>query len=287
LPDAKSSKPVAADSAAASPVDPRTALAQQYLKSAATEAAEKEAAKPRAHRTPAAHGPDRPRAFSLSVSASTFAHIPLAAAILTFAALAVLWCLHLLLAGGMGIRAGQAIAVPVGFIVAVAASYVSALYLGVIESTSTGRTEVDSLAGDWRDWFWTLPATLGMLAIACFVGWFLSLGVPVSVWLLIAFCALVLYPILQLSSLETGSPLQPLSIPVLKSMVSHAWGWFVFYAVTFALVNALWALTRLAWRDPPYLTVLVMAPLVCLALLFYAWLLGQLAYLISSDKESS
>jgi hypothetical protein len=113
------------------------------------------------------------------------------------------------------------------------------------------------------------------------------LGIPVNVWVLIAVCSLVLYPILQLSSLETGSPLTPLSIPVLKSIVRHPAGWFVFYAVTFALVNALWALARFAWRDPPYITVLVMAPLVCVSLLFYAWLLGQLAFLISSDKESS
>jgi hypothetical protein len=126
-----------------------------------------------------------------------------------------------------------------------------------------------------------------MLAMAAFIGWFLSLGLPVSVWFLIAASALLLYPILQLSSLETGSPLAPLSLPVLKSITRHPFGWFVFYALTFALVNVLWALTRLAWRDPPYLTVLVMGPLVCVALLFYAWLLGQLAYLISSEKESS
>jgi hypothetical protein len=283
LPDAKPSKQAVAKPAA-TPVDPRIALAQRYLQSAATETVEKEAAKPRAHRTPA--GDSRPRAFSLSISMATIVHIPLAAAIFTFAAMAVLWCLHLMLSG-VGFRAGQVIAIPVGIVVAIALSYVSALYLGIIESTSTGRTEVDSLAGDWRDWFWTLPATLGMLSIAAFVGWFLSLGLPVNVWFLIAVCALVLYPILQLSSLETGSPFAPLSIPVLKSIGQHPYGWFVFYAVTFALANVLWALIKLTWRDPPYSTVLIMAPLVCVALLVYAWLLGQLAFLISSDKESS
>jgi len=111
--------------------------------------------------------------------------------------------------------------------------------------------------------------------------------VPLNVWLLVAICALLLYPILQLSSLETGSPLAPLSLPVLQSIVKHPFGWFIFYAITFALANLLWAVARLAWRDPPYSTVLIMGPLVALALLFYAWLLGQLAFLISTDKESS
>jgi hypothetical protein len=214
-------------------------------------------------------------------------HIVLAMVVFTFAALAVLWCLHLLL---LNFVAGRIVALPTGVVVFATLSYLSAIFLSVIETTSTGRTEVDSLPGDWRDWFWTLPSTLGMLAVAAFIGWFLSLGVPLNVWLLIALCGLLLYPILQLSSLETGSPLAPLSLPVLQSIARHPFGWFTFYAVTFAMANMLWVAARLAWRDPPYSTILIMGPLVALALLFYAWLLGQLAFLISSDntdKESS
>jgi len=270
--------------AEAAPVDPRLALAQQYLKTAASDIAEKEAAKPRPHRAAAASRRNGPRAFSLSISPATFVHILLAMVVFTFAALAVLWCLHLLL---LNFVAGRIVALPTGVIVFATLSYLSAIFLSVIETTSTGRTEVDSLPGDWREWFWTLPSTLGMLAIAAFIGWFLSLGVPLNVWLLIALCALLLYPILQLSSLETGSPLAPLSLPVLQSIVRHPFGWFIFYAITFAMANMLWVVARLAWRDPPYSTVLIVGPLVALALLFYAWLLGQLAFLISTDKESS
>jgi hypothetical protein len=107
------------------------------------------------------------------------------------------------------------------------------------------------------------------------------------VWLLVGLCALVLYPVFELSSLEAGSPLVPLSLPVLQSIAKHPFGWFVCYAVSFAMANALWALARLAWRDPPYVTVLIVAPLAAWALFLYAWLLGQLAYLISIPKESS
>jgi hypothetical protein len=268
------------------PVDPRHALAQQYLKSATTDIAVKEREERRARaNSPAAATPrERVRPFSLSIAPATFVHIVLAMVVFTFAALAVLWCLHLML---LNFVAGRVVALPTGVVVAAVLSYLSAIFLSVIESTSTGRTEVDALPGDWRDWFWTLPSTLGMLAIAAFVGWFLSLGLPINVWLLVAVCALVLYPILQLSSLETGSPLAPLSLPVLQSFAKHPLGWFIFYAVSFAVANVLWAIARLAWRDPPYATVLIVGPLVAVALVFYAWLLGQLAYLISSDKESS
>ena len=287
MPEAHRSRSVAGKPAEAAPVDPRLALAQQYLKSATTDIAEKEkeAVRTRAHRAgSAAPGRSGPRAFSLSISPATFVHVVLAMVVFTFAALALLWCVHLLL---MNFVAGRIVALPTGVVVFAALSYLSALFLGVIESTSTGRTEVDSLPGDWQEWFWTLPSTLGMLAIAAVIGWFLSLGLPVNVWLLIALCALVLYPILQLSSLETGSPLAPLSLPVLQSIPQHPVAWFVLYAVSFAVTNVLWATARLAWNDPPYTTILVMGPLVTLALFFYAWLLGQLAQLISTDKESS
>jgi hypothetical protein len=275
---------VARKPAEAAPVDPRLALAQQYLKSASIDLAEKAAEQPKAHRAAAASRGDGPRAFSLSITPATFVHVLLAMVVFTFAALSVLWCFHLLM---VNFVAGRIVALPTGVVVFAAASYLSALFLSVIESTSTGQTEVDSLPGDWRDWFWTMPSTLGMFAVAAFIGWFLSLGLPLDVWLLIGLCGLLLYPILELSTLENGSPIAPLSLPVLQSIVKHPFGWFIFYAVTFAMANVLWAVTRLAWRDPPYVTILITGPLVALALLFYAWLLGQLAYLISAEKESS
>lgn len=282
MPEAHRSRPGAGKPAETAPVDPRLALAQQYLKSASTDLANKEREAARGRRAAAVAAGEKPRAFSVSVSPATFVHVVLAVVVLTFAALAALWCLHLLL---LNFVAGRIVALPTGVVVFASLSYLSALFLGVIESTSTGRTEVDSLPGDWQEWFWTLPGTLGMLAIAAFIGWFLSLGLPVNVWLLIALCALVLYPVLQLSSLETGSPLSPLSLPVLQSIARHPVAWFVLYAISFAVANVLWVTARLAWNDPPYSTILIMGPIVTLALFFYAWLLGQLALLISMDKE--
>ena len=58
-----------------------------------------------------------------------------------------------------------------------------------------------------------------------------------------------------------------------------------YYAISFAIANALWYIGQKAWRDPPYLTVAIVSPMVAVALFFYAWLLGQVALLISSEKK--
>jgi hypothetical protein len=285
LPDVNRPKPVAgrpAQSSQSPPVDPRTALAQQYLKKAEAELAEKEAAQPPSRRR-AQSGSGSTRPFSLSLAPSTLIHILLSAFSLTFAALAVTLTYHML---HVNFVVGRVIALPSGIITAAALSYLSVCFLDVIESTSIGHTNVDALQGDWRDWFWTLPATVGMLAVAAAVGWILSLVLPVNVWFLIALCALLMYPVFQLSSLEAGSPVVPLTLPVVQSIPRRPLAWFVVYAISFAVVGALSFVGRVAWRDPPYATILVLGPLVAVALFFYAWLLGQLAHLISTENKS-
>jgi len=282
VPDARQSRP-AAKKTATEPVDPRVALAQQYLNKARSELAEKEAAEPRSRRAPTSSNPSS-AAFSFSIAPALWTHLILASIALTFAGLSALWCYVVM---NVDFTAGRIIALPTGTIVAAVSSYLSVLFLGVIESTSRGQTNVEALYGDWREWFWTLPSTLGMLAAAAFIGWLLSVILTANVWLMIALCALLLYPVMQLSSLETGSPLAPLSLPVLESMIKHPAGWFVFYAISFAMANVLWFSARAAWHDPPYSTVIIMGPLVTVALFFYAWLLGQLAHLISKEEDEA
>lgn len=299
MPDANRSKPAAgraanvppktgakapAKPASREPVDPRVALARQYMKSAATDLAEKEAELPRSRRAPSATG-GKQVAFAFSVAPATFVHVLLSVITVTFCACAMLWC-FILMMNYMTFDAGRIIAMPTGFVTAATLSYLSICYLGVIESTAAGHTEVDILHGDWRDWFWTLPMTLGMAAVAAGIGWLLSLVLPISVWLLIALSLFLLYPVLQLSALETGSPLAPLSVVVVRSISKHPFAWLVLYGGSFAVIQGQFLVYRLAWVDPPFVTILVLGPLVTVALFFYAWLLGQLAHLISTGKES-
>ena len=261
-------------------VDPRAALAQSYLQSARAKLAEEEAAKPRAQRR-AAQG-TAPSGFSLSVAPATLLHVVLGTLALTIDFLAITLAYHMM---HVNFTVGRVVALSTGLLTAAVMGYLSVCYLGVIESTSTGQTNVDSLSGDWREWFWTLPASVGMFALSAALGWGLSLALPVSVWPLIALSILITYPIFQLSSLETGSPAQPLSLPVLASLAKHPRAWFAMYALSLATANVVWLVARLSWHDPPYATMLVLGPVVTVALYFYAWLLGQLARLISAGGE--
>jgi hypothetical protein len=281
LPDAKRSQPISGNSSQKDD-DPRAAYARQYLEKAAAALAEEEAAKPRRERRTNRGGSGK--TFSLSVAPSAFVHVVLASLAMTFAALCVLWCFHLLT---INFVAGRVVAVPTGIVVAATLGYVSVLFLGFIESTSTGHTDVDALQGDWQDWFWTLPSTLGIVAFTAFIGWLISLAVPANVWLVIGWCILLLYPVLQLSSMEAGVPFVAFSLPVLRSVAKSSVAWIIFYAISLTVANVLWGITRAAWRDPPYPTVLVMGPVVGVALFVYAWMLGQLALIIGSQKETS
>jgi hypothetical protein len=287
LPDANRAKPASSRPAVEPPLDPRAALAQQYLAKAQSKLAAEEAAAPRAARRAAtAHLPDQ-AGLSLSIEKSIFAHVLLSAAAITFVALMLLLIYAFMsqtgAPGGMIGVVVQSIAIPAGLVAFALLSYVSVCFLGIVESTSRGHTEVrDALYGGWREWFWTLPSTAGMLILAAAVGWALSYFASASVWPFIFVTVVLGYPILQLSTLETGSPLAPVSLAVVRSLVLRPVAWLVFYVISVALLGAIWLVAVAAWRDPPYVTMLVVGPIVTGALFFYGWLLGQLANFISS-----
>jgi hypothetical protein len=87
--------------------------------------------------------------------------------------------------------------------------------------------------------------------------------------------------------MEAGVPFVAFSLPVLRSFAKSSVAWIIFYAISLTVANVLWGITRAAWRDPPYPTVLVMGPVVGVALFVYAWMLGQHALIIGSQKETS
>jgi hypothetical protein len=270
------------------PLDPRQALAQKYLRDAQAKLAEEEAEAPRAARRAAA----KPGAtgWSVSVDKSTFVHLLLVATAITLVSLMVLLLFAFMgqnaAPGGMIGVVVNSVAIPVGAVTFAGLSYLSVCFLGIVESTSQGHTDVQGmLYGGWREWFWTLPSTLGMVAISVILGVGLSYAVPLSAWALIGLSLVFVYPVLQLSTLETGSPLAPVSWMVCRSLFRRPVAWLALYVMSFALVGLLWLLGHVAWHDPPFVTMLVLGPAATAALFFYAWLLGQLARLISSTGE--
>ena len=258
-------------------------LAQRYLQAAHDELEAKEAAQPRSQRR---RSTDQPLATSLlpSISLSTALHAVLLMLVLTFAALASIWCYVLL---NSALVAGRIVAIPTGVIFFASLSYASACYLGVLESTSNGYTTPDdALSGGWQDWFWTLPSTAGMLAIAAVIGYGINFLFPLHTFNVIAVCVWLVFPLLQLSTLENASPLAPLSLPILRTLVTRPIAWFLFYVNSFVMLALLVLIGTASWRDPPFITILIMGPITTIALLFYAWLLGILARWLTVRSES-
>ena len=185
----------------------------------------------------------------------------------------------------INLTVGRVVATGTGFLTAAIAGYISVCFLEVIESTSAGETNIQFTETDWKEWFWTLPTTLGMVAISAAVGWIISLALPVSAWWPVFVSIFLTYPILQLSTLETGSPLAPFSPPILRSIARHPLHWLGLYGISLVMTGILYGILAFAWRDPPYATMLVMGPIVTAALFFYGWLLGQLAHFFITAEE--
>lgn len=259
-----------------SEIDPRRQLAQRYMQSAHDELAAKEAEQPR-QRRPAKDSIVGGSVAGLwpSISGSTLVHGILLAAVVTVAALTATWCYVLL---DTVFIAGRIIALPTGILVFLTLSYGSAYFQGIVESTSQGRTSPDdALRGSWQDWFWSMPLTWGILAAATGIGWLLSLPFEDAGWEFIGVVTALLYPLMQLSALENGSPLAPFSLPVFRTLITRSLAWICFFLATAIVFSLTALLAKVAWRDPPYLTMLLMGPVATIALAAYGLLLGTMA----------
>lgn len=258
-------------------VDPRHRLAQKYMQRAHETISAKEAERPKTQRQRPKQLAGKPRLADLqpSISSSTLLHGMMLMLVIT-AVLLVSTATYLLL--DTAFLVGRAVALPVGILIFIGLSYSSAIYLGIVESTSHGHTEPDTaLQGDWRDWFWTMPATWGVLLSSAGLGWLISRVAPGSTATIIGVSMWLGYPILQLSTLETGSFTSPISLPVLRTLATRPLIWMTFFAISFLLWKSVVWLGSATWRDPPFWTMCWMGPLTTVALLAYAWSLGQLA----------
>ena len=194
------------------PQDARHTEAQKLLRQASQERAEKQRSHPDRHRANSGF-------FTLDWLKTNFGHAIGMALGMTFAGLAATWLYSM---RHVNLVLARVIAMPTGLICAAVASYVSAYYLAAIETTFEGGDEVERLpAVEWREWFWTLPSTSGMFVAAGMVGFGAGYLLPVLKWLLAIPAIFWLYPLFQLSVLETGSPFLFISPMVAKTLASH------------------------------------------------------------------
>lgn len=161
-------------------------------------------------------------------------------------------------------------------------SYAAACCLAVIEDTAAGNDKITSWPDpNWRDWAARLIylSYLGMVVgvVAYGVGQLAGMLSGQYLWPMAA-SFFLLYPFVLLSSLETNSPWQPVSLPILKSLLVLWWGWLLFY-VEAALIAVVWlGPVVLGGLRFPLLTALLTGPILAAVMLICARLLGRLAW---------
>ena len=88
---------------------------------------------------------------------------------------------------------------------------------------------------------------------------------------------LVLFPIVLLSMLETDSPLNPLSLPTWRSLLTAWWAWGLFYIESIPLSIAVGGLLPACVSVLGWLAIPVVAVVFVGAMMIYFRLLGRLA----------
>jgi len=158
----------------------------------------------------------------------------------------------------------------------------SAQYLAILRDTADGYHQIENWPeAMFLDWLGDAFYLINSVALSVIVGLgiarVLQLAGLVS-WPGVPAALLILFPVLLLSFLETNSPLNPLSLPVWRSLLTFWWVWGLFYVETTVLVAAVGFLAMLAATYVPALGMALAAPLLVAALMIYFRLLGRLAW---------
>jgi hypothetical protein len=260
------------------PVDPRIALAAAQLAEARAKLEASEYAT-RKSRPTLAIG----KRGKIALSASSGALLHLAAATLAMTAALFIFMFWLQLMSG--VIAGL-IAFPVALVlVAGLLSYVSVCYLAVIESTAHGKVEIE-LEAKPQDWFWTLPTSFAMLAVSATTAWAITLLFTEHRLMVFVIGVWLLYPIFQLSIMETTTVINPVSLPVLRSLIGHPVAWISMYVISALLAVPFVAIFRYSFAQFSYEKLLLFGPAAAATLMIYAWLLGQLSCFIMTSDEA-
>ena len=158
--------------------------------------------------------------------------------------------------------------------------------LAITQDTASGRDQIENWPGaNFMDWvfdaFYVLAAVFACFLLGGLVGQiFLPFGMAIYVWGMLAAVAIssgVVFPIYFLGVLETGSPINPFSAPVLRSLTAARATWIRFALMSLGLgfIAVLGGLLRIF--DSTILNFLS-AAIVSWALILYFRMLGRLTW---------
>lgn len=161
-------------------------------------------------------------------------------------------------------------------------SYSAACFLPILIDTAAGNDRVKSwFDPDWKEWAVQFMYLVCMLFVALLVGHVIGVLADVrgeTYGLVLGVTTYVTFPIIVLSSQEANSMFIPLTLPILRSMVTSAWVWLMFYVLSGVLVGAAAVLILLESEVSPYLALMGSGPILATVCLIYPRLLGRLAW---------
>lgn len=187
---------------------------------------------------------------------------------------------------GFSTVAARCFGVPFMLIGMLSLSYTSACFVTVLEQTTVGRNKIsDWPAGLWRDWFWTMSTTIGMLAPPAVILAVVGRLTGFDSWWVHSFIVLAAYPVLLLSALDNGSALAPISGRILRSLKTAWWCWVLLWGISIPAVFIWWLAVASAFFVRPFLIVLMAAPVAAAMLFIYARLLGRLCWYVGKHED--
>jgi len=166
-------------------------------------------------------------------------------------------------------------------------SYAASVCMAIITDTANGNQKIVNWADqNWRDWIMTMAYVQYLIAVAALAGYvtarLLDLAGTPDRWP--AFLvAIVTFPYVLLSALETGGGINFISPNVTLSLVRKPLPWLGYYLVsgvlTAAVAGALWGLLQVS----PLLAGGLGGMLIAAWLLIQSRLTGRLAWAISRE----
>ena len=161
-------------------------------------------------------------------------------------------------------------------------SYSAACFLPILIDTAAGNDRVKSwFDPDWKEWSVQFMYLVCMLFVAMLVGHVIGVLADVrgeTYRLVLGVATYLAFPIIVLSSQEANSMFVPLTLPILRSMVTSAWVWLMFYVLSGALLGAAAVLILLESEVSPYFALIASGPILATVCLIYPRLLGRLAW---------
>lgn len=191
--------------------------------------------------------------------------------------------------GYLVMAAGMLYAIGFVSVVAVALSFwISSSALKIVTETANGVDRIEQWASeDFVDWLFEALYLVNSVVLSLMVGWGIQALAPrLPADLTVGVSMFVVFPILLLSMLETGSAMNPISPALLKSLFLQWWAWLGFYALAAMLLAAVAAVLLGLWLWLDLWSIFPSSFVIAPALMVYFRLLGRLGWYITVRNQA-